>query len=269
MPGVCSGDIVLAVAMSEPNAGSDLAHLETKAVKEGDSYVLNGSKAFISNGMLADAIVVAVRTDPAAKPAQGISLIVVDTDTPGFSRTRVRKMGMHAQDTAELSFVDCRVPAGNLIGAENKGFYYLMEKLERERLMAAHNAINQAKYSLSLALKYVKERHLFGTTVSKFQNTQFELAKLATEIEVAQSFVDHLVLEHMEEKRLNKEVSMAKYHCCELAFRVAYRCLQFFGGYGVCEEYPISRQFLDARFLSILGGTSEIQLAIIARELGL
>ena len=269
LPGDCSGDIVLAVAMSEPNAGSDLAHLETKAVKEGDYYVLNGSKAFISNGMIADAIVVAVRTDTTAKPAQGISLILIDTNTPGFTRTRVRKMGMHAQDTAELAFVDCRVPAGNLIGEENKGFYYLMEKLERERLMAAHNAVNQAKYSLSLALKYVKERHLFGTTVSKFQNTQFELAKIATEIEVAQSFVEHLVIEHMQEKRLNKEVSMAKYYCCELAFRVASHCLQFFGGYGVCEEYPISRQFMDARFLSILGGTSEIQLAIVARELGL
>ena len=269
LPGVCSGDIVLAVAMSEPNAGSDLAHLETKAVRDGDYYVLNGSKSFISNGMLADAIVVAVRTDTKAKPAQGVSLIVVDTNTPGFSRTRVRKIGLHAQDTAELAFVDCKVSVANLIGEENKGFYYLMEKMERERIVAAYNALTQAKYSLSLTFKYVKERQLFGTTVSKFQNTQFELAKLATEIEVAESFVDHLVLEHMDGKRLNKEVSMAKYHCCEMAFRVSHKCLQFFGGYGVCEEYPISRQFSDTRFLTILGGTSEIQLVVIAKELGL
>lgn len=269
LPGSASGDILFAIAMTEPNAGSDLAGLSTKAVKQGDYYILNGSKTFISNGMNADAIVTAVRTNPGVKSAQGISLIVVDANTPGFSRTRVEKVGMHSQDTAELSFVDCKVPAENLIGEENKGFYYMMEKLERERIMAAHAALQNAKYSLELTLRYVKERQMFGTTLSKLQNTQFQLAKVATEIEVAESFIDHIIIEHMAGKKLNKEASIAKYYCSEMAFRVANQCLQLFGGYGLCEEYPISRQFTDGRFLPITAGASEVQLTIIAKELGL
>ena len=269
LPAVAAGEKILAVAMSEPNFGSDLANLETKAVKQGVHYIINGSKAFISNGMLADVVIVAVRTDPAAKPYKGISLIMVETNTPGFNRTKLRKIGLHAQDTAELSFMDCKVPAENLIGEENKGFYYLMEKLQQERILAANNAVHQAQHSLDLTLRYVKERKLFGQVLSKFQNTQFELARAATEIEMAKSFVDQLTLQHMAGKKLSKEVSMAKYYCCELAFRTATHCLQLFGGYGVCEEYPIAKQFTDARFLPILAGSSEVQLLIIARELGL
>jgi acyl-CoA dehydrogenase len=269
LPAVAAGKKILAVAMSEPNFGSDLANLETKAVRQGDHYIINGSKAFISNGMLADVVIVAVRTDPSAKPHKGISLIMVETDTPGFSRTKLRKIGLHAQDTAELSFMDCKVPVENLIGEENKGFYYLMEKLQQERILAASNAVNQAQHSLDLTLRYVKERKLFGQTLSQFQNTQFELARAATEIDMAKCFVDQLTLQHMAGKKLSKEVSMAKYYCCELAFRTATRCLQLFGGYGVCEEYPIAKQFTDARFLPILAGSSEVQLLIIARELGL
>lgn len=269
LPACTSGEKIFAVAMSEPNAGSDLASMETKAVKEGDHYIINGSKAFISNGMLADLIVVAVRTDPTVKPYKGISLLLVETNTPGFSRTKLKKIGLHAQDTAELSFVDCKVPQENLIGEENKGFYYLMEKLQQERVVAAVNALGMSKYSLALTLRYVKERNLFGQALSQFQNTQFELAKLATDIEMAQSFVDQMTLQHMTGKKLSKEVSMAKYYCCEMAFRTATRCVQLFGGYGVCEEYPIARQFVDSRFQPILAGSSEVQLLIVAKELGL
>lgn len=269
LPIFASGAKILAIAMSEPNAGSDLANLETKAERKDDCYVLNGSKAFISNGMLADYVLVAARTDPTVKPYKGISLILVDTRSEGFSRTKLRKVGMHAQDTAELSFMDCKVPVENLIGEENKGFYYLMEKLQQERVVAAINAQTQAKRSLALTLKYVKERKLFGQSLSQFQNTQFQLAKLAAKIEMAQSFNDQLVLQHMAGKKISKEVSMAKYYCCELAVETATQCVQLFGGYGLCEEYPIAQQFVDARFLPILAGTSEVQLLIVAKELGL
>ncbi|HWR05444.1 acyl-CoA dehydrogenase family protein [Sporomusa sp.] len=269
LPACAAGEKILAVAMSEPQAGSDLASLATSAVKEGDNYIVNGNKAWISNGMLADLVVVAVRTDPKAKPYKGISLLLVETNTPGFSRNRVQKIGMHAQDTAELFFSDCKVPQTNLLGEENKGFYYLMEKLQWERIMAAVCAVNQAQYSLALTIPYVKERKMFNQTLSSFQNTQFELAKAATEIEVAKSFVDQLVVQHLAGQKISKEVAMAKYYCCDLAFRTADRCVQLFGGYGLCEEYPIARQFVDSRFLKMLGGTSEVQLVIIAKELGL
>lgn len=269
LPEFARGEKILAIAMSEPEAGSDLASLQTKAVKQGDDYIISGNKAFISNGMLADVVVVAARTDFEAKPAKGVSLIMVETTTTGFSRKRLNKIGLGAQDTSELSFMDCRVPQKNRIGEENKGFYYLMEKLQQERLAAAINALSQAKHTLALTIPYVKQRKMFGTTLNSFQNTQFELAKMATEIEMAQSFVDQLTLQHIAGKKLNKEVSMAKYYCCELAFRVADHCVQLFGGYGVCREYPISRQFVDARFLRLLAGASEVQLVIVAKELGL
>lgn len=269
LPAFAKGDKILAIAMSEPEAGSDLASLQTKAVKNGDSYIINGTKAFISNGMLADVVVVAARTDFQAKPYKGISLFLVETNTPGFSRHRIPKVGLNSQDTSTLSFMDCRIPKENLIGEENKGFFYIMDKLQQERLVAAVNALAQAKKTLDLTIPYVKQRKMFGTTLSTFQNTQFTLAKLATEIEMAQSFLDQLTLQHMQDKVLSKEVSMAKYYCCELAFEVADKCVQMFGGYGVCKEYPISRQFVDARFLRLLAGASEVQLLIVARELGL
>lgn len=271
LPGCVSGDLIAAVAMTEPGAGSDLAAMKMRAVKEGHTYVLNGSKTFISNGINGDVFVVAAKTDPSAKPAhRGISLFIVERGTPGFGRGKaINKIGLHAQDTAELFFEDCVIPAENLLGQEGQGFYILMKHLQQERLVAAMNALNKAKRSLKLTLQYVQERQLFGTTLSKFQNTQFELAKTATEIEMASAFCDQLVLRHMQSQNIVKEVSMAKYYCCELGFRTADRCLQLFGGYGFCEEYPISKMFIDSRVERLYAGTSEVMLNIIAKELGL
>lgn len=271
LPGCVSGDKVLAVAMTEPGAGSDLGAMKTRAIKQGDYYILNGSKTFISNGINADLVVVAAKTDPAAKPGyKGISLFVVERGTPGFERGKaIEKIGLHAQDTAELFFENCKISKDNLLGAENKGFYYLMEHLQQERIVVAVGAVAQAERCLQLTLQYVKEREIFGTTLSKFQNTQFELAKAATEIQMARCFVDQLILEHIDGKNVVKEVSMAKYYTSELAFRTADRCLQLFGGYGFCAEYPISKMFVDTRVTRLYAGTSEIMLNVIAKELGL
>ncbi len=268
MPGCVSGDIISAIAMTEPGAGSDLASMRTRAVKDGNHYVLNGSKTFISNGTNADIIVVAVKTNPEAGH-KGISLFVVEKDTPGFSRGKlIPKIGYHAGDTAELFFEDCRIPAENLIGQEGEGFVYLMKKLQQERLFSAINNLYMAKRSLALTLEYVDQRQLFGKKLSQFQNTQFVLAEVATEIEIAKSFVEKLTLAHMNNESIVKEVSMAKLWINEMNFRVANRCLQLFGGYGYCTEYDISKQFCDARLFSIVAGTSEVMKGIIAKEMG-
>lgn len=271
LPGCVKGEKILAVAMTEPGAGSDLLSMRTRAVKKGDHYVLNGAKTFISNGINADLVVVAAKTDPDAQPPyRSMSLLVVERDTPGFERGRpIKKIGLHAQDTAELFFQDCIVPAENLLGEEGMGFIYLMEKLQQERLIAAMAALGKAERCLELTIQYVKERQLFGKPLSKFQNTQFELAKMATEIQVGRSFLDQLILAHMANKNVVKEVSMAKYWCCELGHKVADRCLQLFGGYGYCEEYPIAKMFVDSRVDRIFAGTSEVMLTIIARMMGL
>ncbi|ADI02737.1 acyl-CoA dehydrogenase family protein [Syntrophothermus lipocalidus] len=269
LPKCVSGDIILAIAMTEPGAGSDLAAMRTRAVKDGDHYILNGSKTFISNGILADLVVVAAKTDPAAG-AKGVSLFLVERDTPGFIRSRqIPKIGLHAQDTAELFFEDCRVPASNLLGKEGNGFIYLMQKLQQERLLAAIVNVTLAERCLKLTLDYVKQRHLFGKPLSSFQNTQFVLAEIATEIQLARGFVDTLVLHHMAGKDVVQEVSMAKYWVCEMSHRVANRCVQLFGGYGYCTEYEISRLWADTRVQSIYAGTSEVMKLIIARGLGL
>ncbi len=269
LPKVARGECILAIGMTEPDFGSDLAHIRTSAVKDGDNYVINGNKIFMSNGMLADLAIIAARTNPAESGHKGISLILVETNREGFTRRRLDKIGLQSQDTAEFFLDNVVVPQSNILGEENKGFYYLMNKLQQERLLGAWGAIGQAEYSLKLALDYVKQRELFGKTVAKFQNTQFELAKAAIEISLGKAFMEHLTILHMAGEDVGTEVSMAKYYCSELAFRTADRCLQFFGGYGICEEYPISRQFTDARILRILAGTSEVQLTIIARSLGL
>lgn len=269
LPGCVSGDKILAVAMTEPGAGSDLSAMRSRAVKEGDVYILNGSKTFISNGILADLIVVAAKTDPSAG-AKGISLFVVERGTPGLERSKpIPKIGLHAQDTAELFFDNCRIPVANLLGQEGYGFVYLMEKLQQERLVAA--LVNQAmaERCLELTLSYVKERQIFNKPLSKFQNTQFCLAEIASEIQVGRSFVDALILQHMAHKNIVQEVSMAKYWVCEMVNRVASKCLQFFGGYGFCSEYEISRIFVDARVQTIYAGTSEVMKMIISRGLGL
>lgn len=271
VPGCVSGEKILAVAMSEPDAGSDLASLRTKAIRDGDHYVVNGSKTFISNGQLADLVVVAVRTDPDAQPPhRGISLLVVEADTPGFTRGRnLDKVGFHAQDTSEMFFDDCRVPVENLLGVEGAGFKFLMENLQQERLALAIGGAAAAAGTLAVTLDYVHERKLFGQTLSKFQNTRFELAEVATKVQLARTFLDDLIVRHLAGESLVKEVSMAKWWVTDTQFEVADRCLQLFGGYGYMKEYLVSRFWVDARAQRIYGGTNEVMKELIARHLGL
>ena len=271
LPGCISGDKILAVAMTEPEAGSDLQAMKTTAKRDGDSWVINGQKTFISNGVLADIVVIAAKTGgPDIPPHKAISLLVVERDTPGFSRGEpLQKIGLKAQDTAELFFDDCRIPADNILGEEGKGFIYLMEKLQPERLVCAVGSQAAAEKCLEITLEYVKDRSLFGRPLSKFQNTQFVLAELASEIAVGRSFLDDLIKNHLAGKDVMQETCMAKYWICEMGKRVADNCLQLFGGYGYCAEYPISRFYVDARIQTIYAGTSEVMKLIISRGLGL
>ena len=272
LPGCVSGDTILAVAMTEPGAGSDLASMRTSAVKDGDEYVLNGSKTFISNGSLADLVIVAAKTDPKAGN-RGITLFLVEDGTPGFTKGNlIPKVGLHAQDTAELFFEDCRVPASNVLGGEEmvgRGWYCLMQKLQQERLMVAIASQGSAERMLELTLEYVQERSQFGKPISKFQYNAFTLAEIATEIQLGRTFVDALTVQHMAGNDVVKEVSMAKYWITEMENRVAGKCLQLFGGYGFCKEYEISRLWTDARVQTIYAGTSEIMKLIIGRSMGL
>jgi len=271
LPGCITGDKVLAVAMTEPEAGSDLASMKATAKKDGDTWVLNGQKTFISNGILADIVVVAAKTGGSdLPPHKGISLFIVERDTPGFSRGEIiKKIGLKAQDTAELFFDDCRIPAENLLGEEGTGFVYLMQKLQQERLVVAIGSQSAAEGCLEITKEYVKERSLFGKPLSKFQNTKFLLAELASEIAVGRSFIDDLIKNHMAGMSIGDETSMAKLWVCEMHNRVADRCLQLFGGYGYCTEYPVSRYFVDARIQTIYAGTSEVMKLIISRGMGL
>jgi acyl-CoA dehydrogenase len=270
MPGCVSGEKISALAMTEPNAGSDVQSIKTTAVKDGDSYVLNGQKTFISNGLLADVVVVAAKTDPKADPPYaGISLIVVERGTPGFERgKKIPKIGMKAQDTAELFFDDCRVPANNLLGTEGSGFFQMMQKLQPERLVCAIGGQAAAERCVELTLQYTQERQQFGRPLFNFQNTQFKLADMAAEVSVGRAFMDRLIMDHMEGKNVVTETCMAKLWICETANRVADRCLQLHGGYGYCEEYPIAKFWIDGRIQTIFAGTSEIMRLIIARSLG-
>jgi acyl-CoA dehydrogenase len=270
MPGLVSGERISAVAMTEPNAGSDLQGIKTTAIKDGDSYVINGQKTFISNGLLSDLVIVAAKTDPNADPPYtGLSLIVVERDTPGFERgKKIDKIGMKAQDTAELFFDDCRVPAGNVLGAEGSGFFQLMQKLQPERLVCAIGGQAQAEKCVEITIEYTQEREQFGRSIFKFQNTQFQLADMASEVSVGRAFLDRLVQDHMDGKDVVTETCMAKLWICEMANRVADRCLQLHGGYGYCEEYPISKFWTDGRVQTIFAGTSEVMRLIIARSLG-
>lgn len=271
LPKIVRGEIVLGVCMTEPDFGSDLAHIQTSAEDMGDYYLVNGAKTFISNGMNGDLFVVAVRTDPkAAKPYKGISLLLVEADSDGFSRRPVDKLGLQAQDTAELCFENVRVPKENLLGQENRGFYILMQHLEEERIMSAYSALVQTEHSLALTSEYVGQRMLFGKPLSSFQNTQFTLAKLYTEYNMALCYTDQLLIDYMAgKKNINNDCSMIKYYATELSYRVADECVQLFGGYGVCTEVPIARQLGDARLSRFMGGTSETQLVVIAGGLGL
>ena len=271
LPGCASGELITAIAMTEPGAGSDLASLSTSAVLDGDHYVLNGSKTFISNGILCDLCIVAAKTDPdPANRHRGISLFVVEAGTPGFTKgKKLEKMGMLSQDTSELSFEDCRVPRQSLLGEEGAGFKMLMTNLQQERLVVAVSAQASAEQVLTDTLRYVKEREAFGKPLSKLQNTRFKLAECATKVEVGRAFLDRLMSEHLAGKHLVKECSMAKLWQTEMLGEVVDTCLQFFGGYGYMLEYPITRAYMDARVARIYAGTNEIMKVIIAKQLDL
>ncbi len=268
LPRFCSGDLVTAIAMSEPGTGSDLAGVRTSAVRDDDDFVLNGQKTFITNGELADLVVVVVRT--ADEGAHGVSLIAVETGTPGFTRgRRLAKVGLKANDTAELFFDDCRVPAENLIGTENHGFYHLTANLPRERLSIAVGAVAAAEKLLALTLDYARTREAFGRPIGKFQHNRFLLAELDTEVTIARTFVNHCVAEFNAGRLSVTDAAKAKWWTTELQNRVADRCVQLHGGYGYMLEYPVARAWLDGRVQTIYGGTTEIMKEIIGRGLGL
>jgi len=268
LPRCTTGEVITAIGMTEPSAGSDLAAIRTRAVRDGDSYVINGQKTFITNGYFADLIVVAVKTNPEAG-YRGISLILVDGNAPGFSRGRkLEKMGYHMQDTAELFFEDCRVPALHLLGEEGKGFKYMMEKLQQERLEVSIKCLVNAEEALKEALSFAKTREAFGGVIGNLQYIAFKLAEMATEVELGRNFLDSLIADHIRGKNIVQKVSMAKYWLGEMVNRVAYEAVQIHGGYGYMEEYRIARIYRDVRCLSILAGTSEIMKLVISRNLG-
>jgi acyl-CoA dehydrogenase len=268
LPGYCSGEIITAIAMSEPGAGSDLQGMRTTAVRDGDHYVLNGQKIFISNGQLADLVIVAARTDPEAG-YQGISLLAVERGMAGFERGRnLDKVGMHAQDTSELFFADVRVPAENLLGAEGGGFIAMMQNLPRERVAIGTAALAGAEKAFEETLEYCKQREAFGRPIGKFQHNRFVLAEMATELAVARAFTDRCVTEHIAGRLSTEEASMLKYWDTELCVRVVDRCVQLHGGYGYMREYPVARAYADGRAQTIFGGTTEIMKEIIGRGLG-
>ena len=269
LPGTVSGEIITAIAMTEPGAGSDLQGIRTTAVDKGDHYVLNGSKTFISNGINADLVIVVARTDPEAGH-KGISLLVVERGMEGFERGRnLDKIGLHAQDTAELSFTDVIVPKENLLGEEGQGFIYLMMNLSQERLIIGAQAVAACEYILELCLDYAKTREAFGKPIGKFQNTRFVLAEMATEAAVARAFLNDCVNKHLTEDLDAVGASMIKWWATELQNKFVNQGVQLHGGYGYMMEYPIAKAYLDSRISTIYGGTTEIQKEIIGRFLGL
>lgn len=271
LPNCISGDSITAIAMTEPGTGSDLANVQTTAILDDEHYVLNGQKTFITNGINGSLFLVVVKTNPKAEPKhKGISLLMVEEGTPGFTKGRkLDKVGLHAQDTAELYFEDCRVPIGNLIGEEGHGFSYLMEKLQQERLVVAIAAQIASEDMLEITMEYVKSRKAFGKPVSSFQNTQFKLAEMATKIELGKSFLESLIEDHLAGKDVVTKVSMAKYWLTETAREISVECMQLHGGYGYMEEYKIARRYRDIPVASIYAGTNEIMKVIIAKNLGL
>jgi len=269
LPAFCSGETITAIAMTEPGAGSDLQGIQTTAIRDGDHYVLNGQKTFISNGILADLVIVVAKTDP-GEGYQGISLLVVERGMEGFERGRnLEKIGLKAQDTAEMFFDNVRVPVSNLLGEEGKGFIYLMEKLPQERLTIAVVAAAACENMIESTLRYVKERKAFGRPIGSFQNSRFVLAELATETQIARVFVDRCIEELNAGSLTVSEAAMAKWWTTELQQKVADRCLQLHGGYGYMTEYPIAKAYLDTRIQTIYGGTTEIMKEIIGRTMGI
>lgn len=269
LPKLIAGEWIMAIAMSEPAAGSDLAGIRTTAVRDGDHYIVNGSKTFITNGIMSDIVVTVVKTNPELKH-KGISLLVLERGMEGFERGRkLDKIGLKAQDTAELFFDNVRVPRENLLGQEGKGFVYLMQQLPQERLHVAIGAMGSADAAFEMTLKYIQERHAFGKAVGSFQNSRFKMAEMKTEIELGYAFIDKCILALNAGELTTEEASMAKWWTTDLQKRVADECLQLFGGYGYMTEYPISKNYLDARVQSIYAGTNEIMKEVIGRGLGL
>jgi len=269
LPGIASGELVTAIAMTEPGTGSDLAGIASTAIRDGDVYVLNGSKTFITNGINSDLVIVAAKTDPSQRHT-GMSLLVVERGMEGFQRGRnLDKIGMHSQDTAELFFDNVRVPVGNLLGEEGRAFHYLTSNLAQERLSIAITGVATARAAVGWTVDYVKERRAFGQPISSFQNTKFVLAEQRTAVDVAQAYVDQCILALNAGSLTPAEAAAAKYWCTELQKNVADRCLQLFGGYGYMSEYPIARTYADARITTIYGGTSEVMKGIVAKDMGL
>jgi len=278
LPGCVSGDIITAIAMTEPNAGSDLAAMRTTAIEcgedsvgdRGDHFVINGQKTFISNGINCDLLILAAKDPAEQNPHAAVDLFLVEAGTKGFEKgKKIKKVGWHSQDTAELFFTDCRIPKANRMGDKGTGFLKLMLKLQQERLVCAIAAVAAAELILEITIQYCKERTAFGRPISKFQHTQFELVEMATEVKLGRTFLDKLIVDHMEGRNIVVEVSMAKYWTTDMACRVADRGVQLFGGYGYCEEYPIARAWRDTRVMRIFAGTNEIMKSIAARFMGL
>ena len=269
LPGFCSGELITAIAMTEPGTGSDLQNIKTRAVKDGDHWILNGAKTFITNGINADLVIVVACTDP-DKGAQGFSLLVVERGMEGFERGRnLDKIGLKAQDTAELSFTDVRVPAENLLGEEGMGFIYLMQNLPQERLSIAVVAAAAMESCLDMTIQYCRDRKAFGKSIGSFQNTRFVLAELATETTAVRVLVDKFIEQLNAGKLSVQEAAMAKWWTTEAQVKLIDRCLQLHGGYGYMREYPIAKAYMDSRVQTIYGGTTEIMKEIIGRGLNL
>ncbi|CAN5571876.1 acyl-CoA dehydrogenase family protein [soil metagenome] len=268
LPGIASGELITAVAMTEPGMGSDLASMGTTALRDGDRYVVNGSKTFITNGVNADLVITAVKTDPAQRH-KGMSLLVLERGMDGFERGRnLDKVGMHSQDTAELFFADVSVPVENLLGGEGQGFAQLVDNLPQERLSIAATGVAAAANALKWTLAHCKERQAVGQPIGSFQHNRFALAEMRTEVEIGQTFIDRCVLALNAGELTAEEAAMAKWWCTELQKRVVDQCVQLFGGYGYMREYPIARAYTDARITTIYGGTTEIMKEIIGRAMG-
>jgi alkylation response protein AidB-like acyl-CoA dehydrogenase len=268
LPGICSGELITAIAMTEPGIGSDLASMATTATRDGDHYIVNGAKTFITNGINADLVITAVKTDPSQKH-RGMSLLVLERGMAGFERGRnLEKIGLHSQDTAELFFNDVRVPVENRLGDEGTGFTSLVTNLPQERLSIAVAGVAAARAALDWTIAYCRDRKAFGQPIGNFQNSRFVLAECETEVRIGQSFIDDCVVALNEHQLSAEEAAMAKWWCTELQKKVVDRCLQLHGGYGYMMEYPIARAYVDARVTTIYGGTTEIMKEIVGRSLG-
>lgn len=268
LPGCVSGDIITAIAMTEPNTGSDLGGVKTTAIDQGDHYLLNGQKTFITNGLLHDLVIVVAKTDPSERH-KGTSLLLVERDMEGYDPPRkLDKIGMHAQDTAELFFNNVKVPKENILGGEGKGFYCLMQQLPQERMTIAVKALASAEYALEQTVTYCKERHAFGKPIGTFQNSRFKLAEMKTETTVGRAFITECLSELLREELTAEKAAMAKWWATDLQVRTVDQCLQLHGGYGYMAEYPIAKMYIDSRPQTIYGGTNEIMKEIIGRSMG-